>query len=91
MAPLFKMLHLINELWALSHQVNDLMLVGLPVYYSHELCLRRVCQETGYWLDWEVDCHDVVVFLNFHVTSVVLEKHVRICVLVWAHNLFNIW
>ena len=85
------MFHLINKFWTLSHQVNNLVLVGLSVYDSHELGLGGVSQETGHRLDWEIDCHDVIVFLNFNVTRVVFEEHVRVSTLVWAHDFFDIW
>lgn len=85
------MLHFINKFRALSHQVNNLVLVGLSVHDSHKFSLGGVCQESGYRLDWEIDCHDVVVFLNFDITRMVFKEHVRVRVLVWAHDLLHIW
>jgi hypothetical protein len=72
------MLHLINKLRGFRHQVNDLVLVALPVHGTHERVLGGQGQELGNWLDWKVDCHDLTVLLDFDIARVLLEEDVAV-------------
>ena len=68
------MLHFVDELRNLGDQVDDLVLIAFSVDVSQEVISCPVGQKACHWLYWEVYRHDVVIFLYFNVSCILLEE-----------------
>jgi len=90
MGPLLQMLHLVNELWGFSNEVNDLVLVALSIHRTHEGVLSGLGQELAHWLNWEVDSHDFAVLLDFYIACVLLEEDVAVFRREWLNQSFYV-
>jgi len=90
MRPFLQVLHFIDEHWGLPNEANNLMLVTLSIYCFNEMLLRLFCKELGHWLDREVDCHYIIVFLYFNIASVLLKEFVNDTVLELSNLLAHI-
>jgi len=67
------------------------MLIRLPVYNSHKFDFCCIRQKTSHRLNREINCHDVIVFLDLNVSRVVLEKHIGIGLIIGSHYFLDIW
>ena len=66
--------HLIDEFWSCLNQLDDLVLIAFSVDVSQEVISCPVGQKACHWLYWEVYRHDVVIFLYFNVSCILLEE-----------------
>ena len=78
MASELKVLHFVNEGGTFADQVQNFVGVALSVDVHCELVDGALSQEMAYWVDRKVNCHNLVVFYNLHISCVSLEKLVYV-------------
>lgn len=78
MRTFFQMLHFIDELWSSRNEIVNLMLITFSVDRPQKQTLSGARQESSDWLNREVNSHDLIVFDNLDVSSVLRKEHVYV-------------
>lgn len=72
------MLHFIDEFRSSCDQIVNLVLVTFSVYRPQKQILSGTRQKSSDWLDGEVNCHDLIVFHNLDVSSMIRKEQVDV-------------